>query len=223
MPWIIVFLILLIIPSVASWNIHNTYNKYKMVKNGKKLSGFEVARKILDRNGLTNVYIVENPNGELSDCYDSSRKTVRLSTDVYHGETIAAVAVAAHECGHAIQDKEAYAMLRVRSMLFPVVNIGTRISYLLITIGILFRAFDVMELAVIVTALALAFQLVTLPVEFNASERAKKILLEEGITTVDENVGVSKVLQSAALTYVAAVLTTLIQMIYYLLRYANRR
>ena len=223
MSWFVVYLLLLVIPAVASWNISNTYGKYKNYPNGKKISGFEVARKILDDNGLSNVYIVENPQGELSDCYDSARKTVRLSPDVYHGESIAALAVAAHECGHAIQDKEGYAMMRIRAMLFPIVNIGTKIAYIILFIGLLLQAADVMSIAVGIAALSLVFQLVTLPVEFNASERAKKILLEEGITTVDENVGVSKVLQSAALTYVAAVLSTFIQMIYYLMQSTNRR
>jgi Zn-dependent membrane protease YugP len=223
MDFILIYLLILIIPAIASYNIKNTYNKYKSLKNNRGITGFEVARKILDEHGLNNIYIVENPGGELSDCYDSSRKTVKLSHDVFHGETIAALAIAAHECGHAIQDKEGYAMLRIRSLIFPIVSIGTKIAYVMLVIGFFFQVFDLLLWAMGITALSLVFQLVTLPVEFNASERAKKILLEDGITTVDENVGVSKVLSSAALTYVAAVLSSLIQMAYYVLSYSRRR
>ena len=223
MEIIIIYLLILIVPAVASYNIRKTYGRYKGVPNTSKLSGCEVARRILDEHGLTNVYVVENPNGELSDCYDPQRKTVRLSTDVYHGETVAALAVAAHECGHAIQDKEGYAMMKIRSLIYPVVSIGTKLAYILLFIGFIAQILDLIYLAIGLTSLGLIFELITLPVEFDASNRAKKILLEDGITSVDENGGVSKVLGAAAFTYVAAVLTTLLQMAYYLLRAMDRR
>ena len=223
MDLLIIYLLMLIIPAIASYNIKKNYSIYKGIRNNRGITGFEVARKILDANELNNVYIVENPNGELSDCYDSNRKTVKLSPDVFNGETVAALAIAAHECGHAIQDKEGYAMMRIRSMIFPVVNIGTKIAYVLLIIGFVLNIFDLMIWGIGMTSLALIFQLVTLPVEFDASERAKKALIDLNITTVDENLGVSRVLKSAALTYVAAVLSTLLQMMYYILRYTSRR
>ncbi len=221
MDTLIIYLLMLIIPIIASINISSNYKKYQKKKLNKEISGFEVARRILDENGLENVYIVEVP-GNLTDCYDSSRKTVKLSTDIFHGESIAAASVAAHECGHAIQDKEGYNWMRIRSLIFPVVSVANHVAYVCLILGIIFQAINFVKLSVGLTAFALLFQLITLPVEFNASARANKILADLNILDEEEIVGSKKVLGSAAMTYVAGVLTTLLQMLYYLLSFTNR-
>ena len=218
---LVIYLLLLIIPILATININYNYKKYKKVEIKKKLSGFEVARKVLDAHGLNDIYIVETP-GNLTDCYDPSRKTVKLSSDIFHGETIAAASVAAHECGHAIQDQENYSWMRIRSMIFPVVNFANIVAYITLILGFLFQSFDLVFLSVGLTTISLAFQLITLPVEFNASKRAKQELFDLGIIDKGELEGSNKVLTSAALTYVAGVLTTLLQMLYYLSIFNDR-
>ena len=211
MDTLLIFLIILI-PLLAQIKITSSYNKYKKEKNICNLTGQEVARKILDENGLNNIHIVEI-NGELTDHYDSERKVIRLSADIFHGNTLAAAAVAAHECGHAIQDKENYTFLRMRSAIYPVVNAATSISYYIIFAGLLFQAFKLAYIGIALTCCGLLFQLVTLPVEFDASKRAieqmKKLkLLDDG-----EVEGTRKVLTAAALTYVASVLSSLLNLL----------
>ncbi|MBQ6841417.1 MAG: zinc metallopeptidase [Bacilli bacterium] len=202
----------IVIPLIADLNVKGTYKKYLKVKNSNKLTGQEVARQILDKHGLQNVYVVET-SGYLSDHYDPKRKVVRLSKAVYEGETVASIAIAAHECGHAIQDKEGYMYMRFRSFIFPMVNIATSISYYIILIGILLQILDLLYLGIAFTMLGLIFQIVTLPVEFNASKRAKDELDSLHIVKSDEAKGVKKVLRSAALTYVAGVLASAIQIL----------
>lgn len=218
---IIIYLLLLVIPTIATININANYKKYKQIDTNKKLSGFEVARKILDENGLKDIYIVEVP-GELTDCYDPTRKTVKLSSDVFHGESIAATSVAAHECGHAIQDKEGYTWMKIRSMIFPFVSFTNKVAYFALIAGFIFQAADLILISVILTSASLLFQLVTLPVEFDASARANNILVELGLIDDLEVLGTKKVLKSAAMTYVAGVLTTVLQMLYYLLAFRDR-
>ena len=138
---LLICLLIILIPLIAQIGISTNYGKFKEIKNNKGLTGQEVARKILDDNGLSNIYVVET-SGNLSDHYDSSRKVVRLSKDIYHGESIAAISVAAHECGHAIQDKEGYVMMRIRSLIFPIVNIGTQFSYIVILLGFLMESLN---------------------------------------------------------------------------------
>lgn len=220
MDILFIYLLLLIIPALASFNINRNYRKYKEISLDKKLSGFEVARKILDENGLNDIYIVEVP-GNLTDCYDPTRKTVKLSTDIFHGESIAAAAVAAHECGHAIQDKEGYFWMRLRSLIFPIVSIANKIAYGTLIFGFILQAFDLIMISVILTTASLAFQLITLPVEFDASRRANNNLEKMGIIEEIELDGTKRVLKSAAMTYVAGVLTTLLQMLYYLLAFKD--
>lgn len=205
-------LIIILVPLLADFNVKRTYKNYLGVENNQKLTGQEVARKILDKNGLDKVYVVET-TGYLSDHYDPKRKTVRLSKAVFEGETVAAIAIAAHECGHAIQDKEGYLYMKVRSAIFPVVNIATSISYYIILIGFLLQILDMIYLGIAFTVLGLIFQIVTLPVEFNASSRAKKQLDELHIVQKEEASGVNKVLKSAALTYVAGVLASAAQIL----------
>ncbi|MBE6148354.1 MAG: zinc metallopeptidase [Firmicutes bacterium] len=209
---LLLILVMILIPLIADLNVKRTYKKYLGVKNTDGLTGQEVARKILDKNGLENVYVVET-SGYLSDHYDPKRKTVRLSKAVFEGETVASIAIAAHECGHAIQDKEGYLYMKVRSAIFPIVNIATSISYYILLIGFLLQILDLVYLGIAFTALGLIFQIVTLPVEFNASARAQKELEALHLVKKEEETGVKKVLKSAALTYVAGVLASAAQII----------
>lgn len=206
----ILILLIVIIPLLAQLKIQSSYNCYKRVENSKKKSGFEVAREILDKNGLEDIYIVEI-KGELTDHYDPTKKVVRLSTDIFHGETIAAAAVAAHECGHAIQDKESYTFLKIRSAIYPVVNVATSISYYIILLGFLMQAFQLIYLGIALTCCGLLFQVVTLPVEFDASHRALEKLQDYKIVDNSEFAGAKEVLTAAALTYVAGVLASMLQ------------
>ena len=206
----ILILLIIIIPLLAQLKIQSSYNRYKRVENNKKKSGFEVAREILDKNGLEDIYIVEI-KGELTAHYDPTKKVVRLSTDIFHGETIAAAAVAAHECGHAIQDKESYTFLKIRSAIYPVVNVATSISYYIILLGFLMQAFQLIYLGIALTCCGLLFQVVTLPVEFDASRRALEKLQDYKIVDNSEFAGAKEVLTAAALTYVAGVLASMLQ------------
>lgn len=219
---IALYLLVLILPIIASINIDSTYNKYNKINNKKKLSGFEVARKILDENGLKDMYIVE-VKGNLTDHYDPTQKVIRLSTDIYHGETIAAAAVAAHECGHAIQDKENYTFMRIRSFLIPLVNFATNMAYILFVISILLQVVDMLMVSIVVVFLSLVFQLVTLPVEFDASKRALVQLKDLKLLDRGEHEGSEKVLKAAAFTYVASLLSTVLNLIRLLMIYNDSR
>ncbi len=222
MDLIILYLLILIIPAVASININSTYGKYKQIMNKKNLTGFDVARAILDANDMNNMYIVETP-GNLTDHYDPRQKVVRLSTDIYHGNSIASLAVAAHECGHAIQDKTGYAFMRIRASLVPVVNFITYGAYILFAISILLNYAGLLLISVVSVMAGLLFQLVTLPVEFDASSRALKQIEKLGLVTKEDSDGSKKVLKAAALTYVAAVLSSVLNLIRILSYYDNRR
>ena len=222
MDYIILYLVILIVPAIASINIRSTYGKYKQQKNKNELSGFEVARKVLDANGLEKLYIVE-VKGELTDHYDPSQKVVRLSTDIFHGETIAAAAVAAHECGHAIQDKENYAFMRIRATLVPIVNLITYAAYIMFAVSMIFQIMDLMPVAFVSVLFSLVFQLVTLPVEFDASKRALVQLKELELVDNKEHEGTKKMLTAAALTYVASVLSSVANLLRIVLSYTNRR
>lgn len=189
-----------------------SYSKYKKVQNSKGITGAEVAREMLDKHGLSNVYVTET-RGNLSDHYDPKRKVVRLSTDVYHGETIAAVSVAAHEVGHAIQDKEGYAFMRFRSALIPMVNFSSSAGYFAILIGIFFGYTNFIWLGIALEIVILLFQLITLPVEFNASSRALEEIEKNNYLVRGEVKGSKKMLKAAAFTYVASVLTAIIQIL----------
>ncbi len=217
---LILIILILLIPGVAQMFISINYSNYKKQPLEKKMSGQEVAREILDKHGLSNIYVVE-VKGNLTDHYDPSRKVVRLSSEVFHGETIAAAAIAAHECGHAIQDKENYFMLRLRSLIYPIVNLGTSLSYIIILIGIVMQALDLVYVGIALTGLGLIFQLITLPVEFDASKRALKILEEENLVVSSEHIGCKKILTSAAVTYVAGVLASALQILRLVLIFGN--
>lgn len=221
MDLIIIFLLMLIIPVYASIKVNVNYKKYKKVENSNNLTGYDVARKILDDNGLNDLYIVET-NGTMSDHYDPRRKTIRLSKEVYHGSSISSVAIAAHECGHAIQDKDNYSWFNIRSIIFPIVNIGQKIAYVVMIIGLFLSYMDYVYAAIGFTFLGLLFELITLPVEFDASKRAKKILVDNKMIEDDETKGINAVLNSAAFTYVAAVISSMLEILYLLIQLNNR-
>lgn len=208
----LIFFISIGITLIAQAFVTTTYNKYKRVETKKGKSGFEVARQILDENGLKDVYVVET-QGTLSDHYDPRRKTIRLSKDIFHGTTVAANAVAAHEVGHAIQHKEGYAPLKIRNMILPLANLGSKLGYIVIVISFIAGIADLLWLGIGLITMMLIFQLLTLPVEFNASSRAKEKLKIMGFLNETESNGASNVLTAAALTYVASVLTALLEIL----------
>lgn len=209
--FLIYFAILLIVPIWAQMRVKSTYKKYSKVSNSTGKTGAEVAREILDQNGLYSVQ-VEPVRGMLSDHYDPRSKVVRLSEVNYYGSSIAGAAVAAHEVGHAIQDAEGYAFLRFRHALVPVANIGSNFSFLLILGGMLLSSMNMFLLGIIFMSVAVLFQFVTLPVEFNASSRAMDQIVSTGLIRNNEERGARKVLNAAALTYVAGALVALLEL-----------
>lgn len=216
----IILIFMLIIPAMAQGFILANYNKYKHVENKENIAGFEVARKILDNNGLEDIYIVET-KGNLTDHYDPKRKVIRLSEEIYHGTSVASLSVAAHECGHAIQDKIGYSYMRLRSLIFPVVHFATGLSYFVIFLGLLMESLDIIWLGILLVGTGLIFQLVTLPVEIDASKRAKKEIENLKLATEEEQVGVSKMLNAAASTYLAGILSSALEILRLILIFGN--
>ena len=196
----------------AQIKINATYSKYRKVQNSAGLTGQDVARKILDSNGLSQISVYEI-SGNLSDHYNPSKKLINLSKDIYNGTSIASLAVAAHECGHAIQDKDGYFFMRLRSFIYPVVNLGTTFAYVLLIIGAILEMHNLIMLAIALYGLGLVFQLITLPVEIDASKRALNNLNELGLTDNTDASGASRMLRAAAYTYVAGVLSSALEII----------
>ena len=214
-------LLALVITVSAQGFVSGSYNKYSNIRNNKQISGREVARKILDKNGLNNVDVVE-VSGVLSDHYDPKNKVVRLSSNIYSGSSIASVSVASHECGHAIQDKDGYLFMRVRSRLVPVVNFSSYAGYIAITLGVFASSFNLIWIGIILEMMILLFQLVTLPVEIDASRRALREIEKERILSKDEFSQGKIMLTSAALTYVASVINVLLQVLRLIFLYGRR-
>jgi Zn-dependent membrane protease YugP len=212
MFYLIYFAIIVLIPIWAQRKVKNTFTKYSRVPTSNYRSGAEVAREILNANGLYNV-AVEQGRGFLSDHYDPRSKAVRLSPENFQGNSIAAAAVAAHECGHAIQDSEGYAFLRFRHALVPVANIGSNASWILIMIGIFAHLSGMLLLGIIFMAAAVLFQIITLPVEYNASSRALNQVVTLGLIANREEREAKKVLNAAALTYVAAAAVAVLELL----------
>ena len=196
----------------AQIKINTTYSKYRKVQNSAGLTGQDVARKILDSNGLSQISVYEI-SGNLSDHYNPSKKLINLSKDIYNGTSIASLAVAAHECGHAIQHAVNYAPLNIRSAIVPVANLGSSLSWPIFLAGLIFSMRSLLMLGIVLFSLAVLFQLVTLPVEFNASSRALRLLESTGILSTEENLGARRVLTAAALTYVAALASSILQLL----------
>ncbi|MFC0523169.1 zinc metallopeptidase [Pontibacillus salicampi] len=214
--YLIYLAFIILIPIWAQYKVKSTYKKYSKVYNHSHMTGAQVARKILDDNGLQHVN-VEEVRGKLSDHYDPRKKVVRLSTGNYHEPSAAAQAVAAHEVGHAIQDAEEYAFLKFRSTLVPVASLGSNMSIFIIIAGILFSSANLLLLGIVFMAFAVLFQFVTLPVEFDASNRAMNQLVSSGIINNNEERQTKKVLNAAALTYVAAALVALLELLRFVL------
>ncbi|MCC8136444.1 MAG: zinc metallopeptidase [Ruminococcus sp.] len=207
------WLLILIIPIAASANVKMTYSKYEKISNRRGYTADEVARKILDSNGLYSIRI-EHIKGNLTDHFDPQAGVIRLSDSVYGKTSVAAIGVAAHECGHAVQHAESYGPIVLRNKLVPITNFCSSASYILILVGILLSFNELLiNIGIILFLAVVAFQLVTLPVEFNASSRALQTLEGDAILDEDEVGKSKKVLRAAALTYVASLLTTIIQLL----------
>ncbi len=207
----------------VQWWLKKTFAEQARVQVSNGMTGAQVARAVLDANGLHDVPVLESPGGPLSDHYDPRKRSVHLSQPVYAEQSISATAVAAHEVGHAIQHKEAYSFFRFRSALFPAVAFSSSIWMWLLVIGILLNASGLFLLAIVLYSVAVLFQLVTLPVEFDASRRAAVQVQNLGLATSQETAGVKKVLNAAALTYVAGALAALTQLLYFILVFLGNR
>jgi Zn-dependent membrane protease YugP len=206
----------------ASFRVRKTFNKWSEVPVQSGMTGYQAARRMLDANGLYDVAVEAVP-GTLSDHYDPTARAIRLSESVYYQSTISAVSVACHEVGHAIQHNVHYPMLVARHKMFPVVNFASGVAPFLIIAGFIFQTIPyLLGLGILFFSAAVAFQLVTLPVEFNASSRARDLMIAEGFISNDEEKGVAKVLNAAALTYVAAALISVLELLKYIMIFNNR-
>lgn len=201
----------------ASARVKSTFKKYSKVRTARGFTGAEAAQELLRGAGITDVRIVRS-QGVLSDHYNPVNKTLALSNDVFGADSIAAVGVATHEAGHAIQHARRYAPLWARSALVPTAKIGSSIGYFAMMIGLFMASTNMVLVGAVLFSAVLLFQVVTLPVEFNASNRAKALIVEHGIVTTQERRGVDAVLNAAALTYVAAAISTLLTLLYFLWR-----
>jgi Zn-dependent membrane protease YugP len=216
--------IVLLVPTLAlglgiQWWLRRTFERFSSVELVSGLTGADVARQILDRNGLEDVPVDRSQGGPLSDNYDPRKRELHLSPPVYEPRTVSAAAVAAHESGHALQQASGYAALRLRSAMFPVVAIASTTWIWILLAGVILNALGLITIAILIYAVAVLFHVVTLPVEFNASRRAGQQLRTLGLVTTEESAGVQKVLTAAALTYVAGALAALTQLLYFVLAY----
>lgn len=206
---------------LAQNNVTSTYSRYSRVVSRTGLTGAMAAERILRSNGIYDVR-VEHIRGNLTDHYDPSHKVLRLSDSVYGSSSVAAIGVAAHECGHAIQHQTGYVPLKIRASLVPVANLGSTLCWPLIVLG-LFFSYTFVQAGIIMFCTVVLFQVVTLPVEFNASSRALRILEDSGMLYQDEVSSTRKVLRAAALTYVASVASSILQLLRLILLFGNRR
>ena len=211
-PTVLLLVIGLLLSLVASAKLHSTFAVYKKIRNHSGITGAEAAQRILRAAGITDVQVVPI-RGSLTAHYDPRTKKLALSQDVYGRTSVAAVCVAAHECGHAIQLNVNYAPLNIRSAIVPVANIGSSLSWPIFLLGLILSIPALTTAGIVLFSLAVLFQLVTLPVEFNASSRALKMLESTGILSHEENAGAKKVLTAAALTYVAALASSILQLL----------
>ena len=221
--YIICFLVPFIIGLAVQGWLRSTFARNSQVPISSGRTGADVAREILDRNGLTDVPVQPSKAGPLSDHYDPRNRGVFLSEPVYAGRSVAATAVAAHEVGHAIQHQQDYVPMKARSAIWPVAAFGSQAWFFILIAGLLFGAFNLITLALIVFGAVVVFQLVTLPVEFNASRRAAAQLKTLGLVNEAEAVGVRKTLTAAAMTYVAGALASIAQLLYFLMLFGGSR
>ena len=218
MGYLVYFIIIMAVPLLVQLYLKKTYSKYLEVPASSGLTGAEATRKVLNDNGLYHVGVEEVP-GQLSDHYDPRDKVVRLSSNNFHGTSIAAMSVGIHEVGHAIQDQVNYAPLRLRHSLVPVANFGSSMSFIVILGGMLLQSANLILVGIFLMAAAVLFQVVTLPVEFNASSRALSQMVGSGLIRNDEEGGARKVLNAAALTYVAATLVAIAELVRFVLMF----
>ena len=230
-PTYILVLIGALLCILASSRVNSTYSKYAKIRSKRGITGAEAAQRILQMSGIHDVQI-QHVAGNLTDHYDPSRKVLRLSDTVYGSNSVAAIGVAAHECGHALQHKEGYLPLKIRSALVPAANIGSRLGLPIVILGLVLGIgfelpgggyFSLAEIGIWVFALAVLFQIITLPVEFNASGRALKMLGSYGLMSEDEVGDCRRVLGAAALTYVAAAASSILQLLRLVILSGNRR
>ena len=205
----------LIVMLYAQYRVSSTYKKYSRVSNLQRKTGADIALLLLRTNGISDVR-VEETKGMLTDHYDPRKKTLRLSKDIYHVSSVSAMGIVAHEVGHAVQHNTGYLPMKARGVLVPVANTGTWLGYIFFILGILLSIANLVWAGVILFSGAVIFALVTLPVEFNASARARQMLRTNGLVTTTESEGVSAVLSAAALTYVAALLQAVSSLMYYI-------
>lgn len=224
-PTYMLVLIGVVLSLLASARVKSTFNKYSRVRNSRGITGAQAAQQVLHSAGIYDVTI-EHVSGNLSDHYDPRTKVLRLSDTVYGQTSVAAVGVAAHECGHAIQHARGYAPLKFRSALVPVANFGAQIAWPLILIGLLINSessYTIIQIGIIAFSLSVLFQIVTLPVEYNASNRAVRAIADTGIMYGEEISGAKKVLNAAALTYVAGAASAILQLLRLILLTGGRR
>jgi uncharacterized protein len=201
----------------ASFRVRSAFNKYSKVRSRRGITGAQAAAELLRGAGITDVRVVRS-HGILSDHYNPLTKTLALSEPVHDSDSVAAIGVATHEAGHAIQHASHYAPLWLRSALVPTANIGSSIGYIVMLLGLFMASTNMVLVGAVLFSAVLLFQIVTLPVEFNASSRAKALVVQHGIIAPDERAGVDAVLNAAALTYVAAAVSTLLTLLYFLVR-----
>ena len=224
-PTYVLVLIGAVICLIASARVKSTFNKYSQYRSMSGMTGAQAAERILNSAGIYDVTVC-HISGSLTDHYNPSKKTLNLSDSVYGSNSVAAIGVAAHECGHAIQHTKGYAPLRIRSAIVPIANFGSAIAWPLILFGLLFNSrssYMLIQIGIIAFSFAVLFQIVTLPVEFNASNRAVRILGESGILSADELSMTRKVLGAAALTYVAGAASAILQLLRIILLTGGRR
>lgn len=218
----ILVIIGIIITMIASSNVNHTFNKYKKIKSTKNITGLDAARYILKTKGYNDISI-KRTAGSLSDYYNPMKKQIALSDSTINDSSVAAIAVASHECGHVIQYKEGYVPLKIKSFIVPVVNLSSRLAFPMILIGILLSYNQTLiDFGIVLFSFVLIFQIVTLPVEFDASKRALRVLKESYMLNETELTYAKKVLHAAALTYVAAVLATSLQFLRLILLFGRR-
>ena len=229
MPYFLIdrYYILLVLPvifasMIISARMRSVYNRYSGVRNSRGITGAQAAQMVLNYYGVTDVQIM-TINGNLTDCYDPVQKVIKLSPGVYNGSSIASVGVACHEAGHAAQHAEAYLPIRIRNSILPVCNIGSTLSMPLLIIGLILSFEPLIWIGIGFFSFTAIFQLVTLPVEFNASNRAINVIESNGLLTFEEKLGAEKVLRNAALTYVAALAVSVAQLLRLILRFSGRR
>lgn len=212
----------LIISAIAQWKVKSTYSKMSQFQNRKGISGAEAAARVLSYYGITNVSIHQT-QGKLSDHYDPRSNVIRLSPEVYSGRSIASVGIACHEAGHAAQHAQSYVPIKVRNLILPIANIGSSFGFMLAIIGYFLGFGMLIDIGIILFASVTVFQLVTLPIEFNASRRALNVITETGMLDELENERAKQVLSAAAMTYVAALLVSIMSLLRLILKVRNRR